>query len=121
MLKDVLHETWTYQQILNEGHEEWFEKGVEQGFEQGFEQGTEQGIEQGIEQGKDIGVQESITTVIQGRFPELEAYMKEFFTSLNDKMQLRTILLIVATAQTPEEVKRKLAVLVQQQSASQNC
>ena len=106
MLKDVLHETWTYQQILNEGHEEWFEKGVEQGFEQG------------IEQGKDIGVQESITTVIQGRFPELEAYMKEFFTSLNDKMQLRTILLIVATAQTPEEVKRKLAVLVQQQSAS---
>lgn len=93
MLKDVLRDTWTYQQIVNEGIEEGFEKG--------------------IEEGKDIGVQESITAVIQGRFPELETYVKEFITSLADKMQLKTILLIVATAQTPEEVKQKLTVLMQ--------
>jgi hypothetical protein len=86
MLKDILHESWTYQQIVSEGREE----------------------------GKVIGAQENIEIIVQERFPELKAYVKECVAPLADKSQLQAVLLIVATAQTAEEVKQKLAALMQQ-------
>jgi predicted transposase YdaD len=48
MLRDILKESWAFQDILREGLAVGIEQGREQGREQGIEQGREQGIKKGM-------------------------------------------------------------------------
>lgn len=83
MLKDILHDSWTYQKVRGEGREE----------------------------GRVEGERRSIETATQARFPELVFYVKERTALLTDEAQLQEVLNTVIIAQSALEVKQALAAL----------
>src|SRR5579885_83018 len=46
MHKDILEESWVYQEIVQEGLEKGMQKGIEQGLQQGLQKGLQKGMEQ---------------------------------------------------------------------------
>lgn len=58
--------------------------------------------------GREEGTQQNIEDIVQARFPNLLASIKE---QVNDLEKLRKILLLVSTAQSEEEVTQGLLAL----------
>ena len=97
MQNNPLAESWTYQQILNEG----IEQGIEKGIEQGIEKGIEQGIEQGVEKGKLQGLQQAVLNVVEARFPPLVELARQRVPRARTPDAVNLVLKGVATA--PDE------------------
>ena len=98
MLKDILEESWAYQEMV--------QKGLEKGFSQGLEQGIEQGIEQGLE-----ALRQAIVDVVEERFPEIATLAKKKVETIKDPALLRHINVKMSTAQTLHEAEQSLAAL----------
>jgi predicted transposase YdaD len=97
MQNNPLAESWTYQQILNEG----IEQGIEKGIEQGIEKGREEGIEQGVEKGKLEGLREAVLNVVEARFPPLVELARQRVPHARTTDTVNLVLKGVATA--PDE------------------
>jgi predicted transposase YdaD len=92
MSKDILHESWTYQQILKEGREE----------------GRKEGRESSIVEGE----RRALERIALRRFPELAMFLKEHIASLVSEAQLQRASQLVVDAQTAEELKQGLTNLI---------
>src|SRR5579883_33328 len=127
MHKDILEESWVYQEIVREGLEKGMQKGIEQGMQKGIEQGMQKGIEQGMQKGIEQGMQKGIEQgveqerrrqrqalvsivqgVIQGRFPELSDLAKEQADKAIEPAQLQELLLKIGLAKETEEARQAL-------------
>ena len=93
MQNNPLAESWTYQQILNEG--------IEKGIEQGIEKGREEGREKGMEKGKMGGLQEAVLNVVEARFPPLVELARQRVPRAHTTDTVNLVLKGVATA--PDE------------------
>ncbi len=94
MLKDVLEESWAYQEMV--------QKGLEKGLEQGLEKGLEKGLE---------ALRQAIVDVVQERFPEIAALTKKRVDAIEDLALLRRLNLKMSTAQTIQEAEQSLTAL----------
>jgi hypothetical protein len=101
ILTDKLEDNWFYQELYGKAIAKSHEKGLEEGHEKGLEEGREEGSEKGI------------MLLVEARFPNLLALVKEQIASLPDKSKLQDILLLVGTARTEEEVSQGLLDLCQ--------
>ena len=119
MHKDILEESWVYQEIVREGLEKGMQKGIEQGMQKGIEQGMQKGIEQGMQKGIEQGVEQErrrqrqalvsiVQGVIQGRFPELSDLAKEQADKAIEPAQLQELLLKIGLAKETEEARQAL-------------
>ena len=127
MHKDILEESWVYQEIVREGLEKGMQKGIEQGMQKGIEQGMQKGIEQGIQKGMQQGIEQGmqkgveqerqrqrqalvsiVQGVIQGRFPELSNLAKEQVGKAIEPAQLQELLLKIGLAKETEEARQAL-------------
>ncbi len=126
--QDILRKTWAYQMISEQLRDEALKEGLEQGLEQGREQGREQGVQRGLKQGLEQGVQrgleqgiqqvlqemrQGIQEVVQVRFPEIAALVKEQLETVQNASTLLKINLKVSTAQSEQEMCEFLAELSQ--------
>jgi hypothetical protein len=103
MLKDILEESWAYQEMV--------QKGLEKGFSQGIEQGLEKGLEKGIEKGKLEALRQAIVDVVEERFPEIIALTKKQVNAIEDPALLRRLNVKMSIAQTTHEAEQSLAAL----------
>ncbi len=92
MYKDIVEESWVYQQI------------VQRGLEKGLEQGLEKGLEQGLEQGLGLGEQRALMAIIQRRFPAILATAKELIDGITDTDTLEKLVGEVSVAQNAQDV-----------------
>ncbi|HET9918642.1 MAG TPA: hypothetical protein VFQ30_02280 [Ktedonobacteraceae bacterium] len=81
MQNNPLAESWTYQQILNEG--------------------IEKGREEGIEEGKLEGLQQAVLNVVEARFPPLVEMARQRVPQMRTQDTVNLLLKGVATA--PDE------------------
>ncbi|HZO75500.1 MAG TPA: hypothetical protein VFB60_25070 [Ktedonobacteraceae bacterium] len=103
MHKDILEESWVYQEIVQEG----LEKGMRKGIEQGLQQGLQQGVEQ-ERQRQHQALVSIVQGVIQGRFPELSDLAKEQAGKAIEPAQLQELLIKIGLAQKTEEARQAL-------------
>lgn len=91
MLKDILEESWAYQEIVQKG--------------------LEKGIEQGIEKGKLEALRQTIVDVVEERFPEIIALTKKQVNAIEDPALLRRLNVKMSIAQTTHEAEQSLTAL----------
>ncbi|MFL5666322.1 MAG: hypothetical protein ACJ8BW_33990 [Ktedonobacteraceae bacterium] len=82
--KDIIEESWVYQEIIKKG------------------------IEQGLEQGKVEALQEVLLDVIQDRFPEITKHVKRSIEDIKDPKVLRRLTVRMNAIQTSEEALQVL-------------
>jgi flagellar biosynthesis/type III secretory pathway protein FliH len=87
-----------YLQRLEEATQRGIEQGIEQGIQQGIEQGIQQGIEQVIQQGIEQGIQQSkretLESILQVRFGEIDEELAQIIEPLIQLEPLEMIRLI---------------------------
>ena len=108
MYRDVLEESWVYQEILREGHEK--------GLTEGLEKGLEKGLNQGLERGRSFGEMRALLTIIEKRFPELLQPFKERIEGVTDTSLLERLIGDVSVAQTIEEARQTLNTLAMREN-----
>src|SRR5579885_3232546 len=115
MHKDILEESWVYQEIIREGLAKGMQQGIEQGMQQGIEQGMQQGIEQGMQKGAEqerqrqrLALVSIALGIIQGRFPELTNMAQERANAATDPAQLQELLIKIGLAKDVEEARQAL-------------
>src|SRR5579885_2930525 len=107
MHKDILEESWVYQEIIREG----LAKGMQQGIEQGMQKGIEQGMQKGAEQERQrqrLALVSIALGIIQGRFPELTNMAQERANAATDPAQLQELLIKIGLAKDVEEARQAL-------------
>ncbi len=108
MYRDILEESWAYQEILREGHEK--------GLTEGLEKGLEKGLNQGLERGRSFGEMRALLTIIEKRFPELLQPFKERIEGVTDTPLLERLIGDVSVAQTIEEARQTLNTLAMREN-----
>ncbi len=88
MYKDIVEESWVYQQIV----------------QRGLEKGLEQGLEKGLEQGLGLGEQRALLAIIQRRFPAILQTAKELIDGITDADTLEQLVGEVSVAQNAQDV-----------------
>lgn len=88
MQNNPLAESWTYQQILNEG--------------------IEKGREEGIEEGKLEGLQQAVLNVVEARFPPLTELARQRVSQIRTPDTVNLLLKGVATA--PDETAARFVL-----------
>lgn len=110
MFKDILKESWAYQDILREGLEE----GREQGIEQGIKRGIKQGIEQGRQKERDANLKmwrQALLSLTETHFPGLTFLAKKQANAVEDPMVLQRVMVSLFSAKTVEEARQYLLTL----------
>ena len=92
MYKDVLEESWVYQQIM----------------QRGVEQGLVQGLEKGLDRGQTQGEQRALLAIIQKRFPDILEAAREHISKITDAGKLENLVGEVSIAQDAQEVLQML-------------
>jgi predicted transposase YdaD len=100
MLRDVLRDSWAYQEIMQEGHEE----GVQKGLKEGLEEGRQQRL-------KDQ--RQMLVAIVQVHFPTIAPLAQERADVMKDPEVLQGLILKVVAAQNEEEVKQVLLAVSQ--------
>ena len=106
MFKDILEESWAYQDILREG--------LEEGREQGREQGIEQGIEQGRQEERDANLKmwrQALMTFTDTHYSSLSSLAKKWADTVEDPMILQRVMVSLFSANTVEEARQCLLPL----------
>lgn len=88
MYKDIVEESWVYQQIV----------------QRGLEKGLEKGLEQGLEKGLGLGEQRALVAIIQRRFPDIVPTAKELIDGITDADTLEKLVGEVSVAQNAQDV-----------------
>ena len=94
MLRDILEESWAYQEM------------VQKGLQQGIEQGLEQGLEQGRQEGELRALRQAIVDVVQERFPDIAASVKRRVQTIEDPSLLRLVNVKMSTLLTAKEAQQ---------------
>ncbi len=94
LLKDILEESWAYQEMAASG----------------LQKGLEKGRQQGLEEGKLQGQREVVIDIIQERFPELVNMAHKRVNALKDSEELRRLIVKISIATAAHEVEEALAV-----------
>ncbi len=96
MYKDILEESWVYQELIRRG------------VEQGLEKGPVQGLEKGLDRGQTQGEQRALLTIIQKRLPVILETSRELVSKITDAGKLETLIGEVSVAQNAQDVLQML-------------
>lgn len=99
MLRDVLRDTWAYQEIMQEGREEGLQKGLEEGLQKGREEERQQRL-------KDQ--RQMLMTIVEVHFSNIAQLAQERADAIKDPEVLQGLILKVVAAQNEEEAKQIL-------------
>ena len=98
MFRDILKDSWAYQDILREG----------------LEEGREQGIEEGRQKERDANLKmwrQALMTFTETHFPDLSSLAKKRMAAVEDPMVLQRVIVSLFSAQTVEEARQYLLTL----------
>jgi predicted transposase YdaD len=87
MYRDIIEESWVYQEILKEG------------------------LEKGENQGLALGEQRALLAIIQKRFPDIVQTVRQQISGVTDATLLESLIADVSVAQTSQEALKVLSVL----------
>jgi predicted transposase YdaD len=105
MLKDILEESWTFQEM----RDELLQKGLVEGKAQGLVEGKAQGLAQGL-----VQLRQAVVDVVQECFPELAELAKDVVANISDLTQLRHLLVkLSSSAHSPEQARQILLAFKQ--------
>jgi hypothetical protein len=90
MLRDILEESWAYQEMVQKG----------------LQQGIEQGLEQGRREGELRALRQAIVDVVQERFPDIAASVKRRVQTIEDPSLLRLVNVKMSTLPTAKEAQQ---------------
>lgn len=88
MYRDILEESWVYQEILREGREK--------------------GLTEGLEKGQATGEQRALLALIQKRFPDILQVATKRISVITDTFRLEKLIGELSVAQTSEEALQML-------------
>lgn len=110
MLYDILRETRAFQEMAKEGRREGVEQGKREGMEQGKREGMQQGLQQGMQQGIK-NLRQVAENLVATRFsnPTLTTRARKYLATLDDAQTLQELIVNLAIAQTPEDVRQLLS------------
>ncbi len=98
LLRDIIEESWAYQEMAASG------------LQKGLEKGIQQGLRQGIEKGELQGLRRAIITIVQERFPELVDMAQERVNRMKDAEELQRLIAKISIVTTaPLAVKELTA------------
>src|SRR5260370_617551 len=107
MLRDVLRDTWAYQEIMQEGREEGLQLGIQEGRQEGLQEGRQEGLQEGLQQRlKDQ--RQILMTIMQSHFPDLRSLAKRQINEVQDPDILQHIVLQLLVAQSGEQAQQVL-------------
>jgi predicted transposase YdaD len=92
MYKDILEESWVYQELI----------------QRGMEKGLVQGLEKGLDQGLALGERRALLAIIQKRFPDILGTARELISKITDAGKLETLIGEVSVAPNAQEVLQML-------------
>ncbi|SRR6266487_1854209 len=95
MLRDVMRETWAYQNIPQEGHEEEIPQRVQQAFLQGLHQAHKEILQE---------LRQTLLKIVRLRFPTVVRLAKKQTADIEDLVLLRDLIVKMSIAQTTEEI-----------------
>jgi hypothetical protein len=95
MLRDVMRETWAYQNIPQEGHEEEIPQRVQQAFLQGLHQAHKEILQE---------LRQTLLKIVRLRFPIVVRLAKKQTADIEDLVILRDLIVKMSIAQTTEEI-----------------
>jgi len=98
MLRDVLRDTWAYQEIMQEGREE------------GRKQGRQEERQQRLDDQR-----QTLMAVVQTKFPNIVQFANQQANIVDDPEQLQSVILEVVTAKTEAQALQVLRSLKQSQ------
>jgi hypothetical protein len=94
MLRDVMKETWAFQEATLEGHEE----GLPQRFQMAFMQGIHQAHKEILQE-----LRQTLVKIVRLRFPNVVRLAKKQTFSIDDSAILRDLIVKMSIAGTCEE------------------
>lgn len=94
MLRDVMRETWAYQQLPNEGNEEEQPLRVQQAFLQGLQQAQKEIMHE---------LRHTLLKIVRARFPGALRLAKKQTQEIDDPSMLRELIIHLATAASLDE------------------
>ena len=94
MLRDVLRETWTNSDSVQEGREE----GLQSGFQQAFLQGLQQAHREVLQE-----FRHTLLKIMRVRFPQAVRLAKKQIADIEDPAILRDLIVKLSVARTAEE------------------
>jgi hypothetical protein len=94
MLRDVMRETWAYQQLPSEGQEEEMPLRVQQAFVQGLQQAQKEILQE---------LRHTLLKIVRARFPGALRLAKKQTQEIDDASTLRELIVNVATAASLDE------------------
>jgi hypothetical protein len=110
MLRDVLRDTWAYQEIMQEGREEGLQLGIQEGLQEGRQEGRQEGLQEGLQQRlKDQ--RQILMTIMQAHFPDLVSLAKKQINAIQDPDMLQQMVLQLLVAQSGEQAEQILLTI----------
>ncbi|HKF36414.1 MAG TPA: hypothetical protein VKB35_05890 [Ktedonobacteraceae bacterium] len=94
MLRDVLRETWPYQNIPQEGHEEELPQQFQQAFLQGLHQAHKEILQE---------LRLTLLKIVRVRFPNVVRLAKKQTVGIEDVAILRDLIVKMSITQSAEE------------------
>jgi len=95
MLRDVMRETWAFQNIPQEGHEDELPQRFQQAFLQGLHQAHREMLQE---------LRQTLLKIVRLRFPNIVRLAKKQTAGIEDSAILRDLMVKMSIAQTAEEV-----------------
>ncbi len=107
MLRDILRDTWAYQEIMQEGREEGLRLGIQEGLQEGRQEGRQEGVlEERQQRLKDQ--RQMLMTIVQLHFPQKASLAQEQTENITDPEILQGMVLQLLTAQNEEQAQHIL-------------
>ena len=106
MLRDVLRDTWAYQEIMQEGREEGLQLGIQEGRQEGRQEGLQEGLQQRLKDQRQI-----LMTIMQAHFPDLVSLAKKQINAIQDPDMLQQMVLQLLVAQGGEQAQQILLTI----------
>ncbi len=95
MLRDVMRETWAFQNTPQEGHEDELPQRFQQAFLQGLHQAHREILQE---------LRQTLLKIVRLRFPNVVRLAKKQTADIEDSAILRDLIVKMSTAQATEEV-----------------
>lgn len=94
MLRDVMKETWAFQEAALEGHEEELPQRFQMAFMQGIHQAHKEILQE---------LRQTLVKIVRLRFPKVVRLTKKQIFSIDDSVILRDLIVKMSIAETSEE------------------
>ncbi len=94
MLRDVMKETWAFQNTAAEGHEEELPQRFQMAFMQGIHQAHKEILHE---------LRQTLVKIVRLRFPKAVRLAKKQTADIEDSAMLRDLIVKMSLAQTAEE------------------